>query len=198
MNEKLVTLARQMPPAYKSFTTARASRDKSFDPIRQYHKDMAVNFLNGVGVMMSGPNGVGKTGWLAVLFMYAVKLYPQWGVHQRLWLRARDVAQTYGYHLQEQEFDYPVDSLLQEAKILVIDELGRESDIKNFDRRMHNLIQRRVENRRVTLFTTNLSLDADPEKPGTVRTVYGEGFWSLLHQSCLAVTVSGPDRRMGE
>jgi DNA replication protein DnaC len=106
-----------------------------------------------------------------------------------MWCRARDIATTYGYWLQDETFDEPVDSLYNSAKFLVVDELGREQDVKNFAQRMHSLLSVRRDNLLVTCFTTNLSL----EKVGNV---YGAGFYSILHETCFACSAQGPDRRI--
>lgn len=198
MEDRSIRMTRLIPPKYRSYSADALPTDPSFNEVKRYHRELDEYFRHGVGLLLSGPNGVGKTGFLAVLFRYATRRYPQWGVADRVWTRARDVAQQYNYNYWEAEIGVPVDVVFQEAKLLVVDELGRESDIKNFDRRMHNLLQRRTESGLVTMYTTNLSLDAEPGKPGTVRTTYGEGFWSLIHQSCMVVTVGGPDRRKGE
>src|SRR6476646_8219009 len=96
-----------------------------------------------MGLLLMGPNGSGKSGALAALHNLA-KTIPQLSSSKyTMWCYARDVARTYEYGLIDQTFDDYVDDMYEEAKWLVIDELGRESDIKNHDRRMHALLRKR-------------------------------------------------------
>src|SRR6185369_6687723 len=82
-----------------------------------------------------------------------------YGSKTLMWCRADDIAQSYGYDKTDATFDDPVDKLYEGARVLFIDELGRETDVKNSDRRILRLFHRRYDNRRVTNFTTNLTFD---------------------------------------
>lgn len=183
-----IDMARRLPLRYQQFSFERVTQHESFDIVREYGNGLRSFCKQGVGLALLGPNGCGKTGALAMLHRRVEAEFPQWGAKDRMWCRARDIALTYGYFNTDQTFDEDVDSLYNTARWLVIDELGRETDIKNFDRRMHSLLSSRRDNLCITCFTSNMSLE-------NIQATYGEGFASLLHETCILASVEGPDRR---
>lgn len=185
----VIDMARRMPLRYQAFSPDRLTGEPSFNIVREYLANIRQNCRNAVGLALLGPNGCGKTGAMAILHKAVEKAVPHWGAKARMWCRARDIATSYGYFKSDSTFDEDVDTLYNEARWLVVDELGRETDIKNFDRRMHSLLSSRRDNLCTTCFTSNMTLDKICE-------VYGEGFYSLLHETCIVAVVSGPDRRM--
>jgi len=189
------SLTRKLPSKFEGYTFEGLSRHESFEPVRSYLETLRLNIRNKTGLLLSGPNGAGKTGFLVMAHKMAAQLFPQWGAAQMIWTRGTAIATEYQYGHYDEELGDSFDDILHRAPWMVIDELGREAHVKNAERRMHSLLQRRIELGRVTLFATNLSLNDRLNEPGTVRTVYGEGFWSLLHEACMAVTVANVDRR---
>lgn len=187
-----IDISRRLPDRLAKYTLEGITPDLSFDPVRAYHQKLHEYVKAGVGLCLSGPNGSGKSGAQAAIFSFLRLAKPNWGSREKMWCRARDVASTYGYFMNDQEFDQPIDDLYEKAKYLIIDELGRETDIKNFDSRMFSLLGVRRDNNLVTGFTTNLSLG---EGTGSIHDKYGVGFYSTLHETCVLVSVGGKDRR---
>ena len=183
-----IDMARKLPLRYQQFSFEQITESASFDIVREYLGDLRGFIKKGVGLALLGPNGCGKTGALAMVQQRLLAELPQWGAKDRMWCRARDIALTYGYFKVDITFDEDVDVLYNTARWLVVDELGRETDIKNFDRRMHSLLSSRRDNMCVTCFTSNMDMTK-------IRDTYGEGFASLLYETCIVATVDGPDRR---
>lgn len=196
MGDNEIIMKRRMPEKYKSCGLGGVPAGEAWDTIRRYEAQLSKQRPT-VGIVLAGPNGVGKSGAMAVLHKEANCKYPHWASRHLMWANARDIALSYGYYKTDIVFDEDVDSLYESAKWLVVDELGKESDIRNFDRRMQSLLRCRSENNVVTHFTTNLSLEENENDQGTVLGLYGKSFWSLLHETCILVSVDGEDRRRG-
>lgn len=188
MEDEYIDMARKLPARLQEATVEGITADPSFDPVREYLAHLEANIRKGMGLLLCGPNGAGKTGAMSAVFQEVKRRWPGMGAKNLMWCRARDIALSYGYFKTDSTFDEPVDRLYEGSRVLVIDELGRESDIKNYNMRMHNLFGIRRDNRRVTSFTSNLP-------PDQLAIKYGPGFMSLLAETCLVVQVGGDDRR---
>jgi DNA replication protein DnaC len=192
-----IDMTRRLPLRLEKVCTEQGlTRQSSFTPVLDYLNRVGFYLGRRVGLCLSGPNGIGKTGALMVAVKRIRQIREGWMSREIMWTTARDIAREYEYGNLDNTFDDSVDTLLETAELLVIDELGRECDIKNFERRMLALLRKRVDNRKTTLIATNLSLSVEPNLPN-IKNVYGEAYWSLLHEACLMVTVEGPDRRKG-
>ncbi len=189
---------RSLPKKYADCSIEQVSSGLEWNSVRDYYNSPGKYLHHGVGLVLSGPNGCGKTGAAAVLYKKVKESRPSWGSRNVVWASSRDIATYYGHYLTEGVFDIPVDEFYNTAKWLVIDELGRESNEKNFDRRLYSLLKARSDEKLTTLFTTNLSLRDNPEDRNTVVGLYGNSFYSLLHEACVLVSVIGDDRRRNE
>lgn len=142
----------------------------------------------GVGMLFTGPNGPGKTTIMMIIAKYLVRA--RWDVYctslgeivegiQKSWNASED-GDREGSFLQR----------CRGADFLFIDDVGKEHRGQSgfvqtvFD----NLIRFRVQHRKPTSLTTNLT---KTELEGT----YGESVMSLLEGKLLAVTVTGEDHR---
>jgi len=185
-----ISMARSIPSKYSAFSLSELTSTPTFDGVRSYADNIKSHLSKKRGLLLVGANGIGKTGALASIHNLLATVRPMWGVKERMWCRARDIAKTYEYGHFDETFDEPVDELYNSCAWLVIDELGREADVKNFEHRMHSLLSSRRDNMKITSFTSNLSLSQ-------IRNIYGEGFYSILHEtSAFIIECDGPDRRM--
>jgi DNA replication protein DnaC len=183
-----ILMERKLPAHYKDFSEASITKGHGFEAVLHYVVDIRTMLKKGIGLCLLGPNGAGKSGALAVAFKRAKAICPAWGAKDAMWCSANAIATSYGYNAMDQQFDEPVDALYNNARFLVVDELGREASIKNADHRQFNLLSQRRNNNTITCYTSNMNLDK-------ILSTYGEGFHSLLHERCMIVTVGGPDRR---
>ena len=189
MENRIIDMVRKLPKRFETYTIDKLTDNASFAYVRGYIDNLSNNLKTGKGLFLYGANGIGKTGALACVH-HAVKARRiEWGAKERMWCRARDIALSYGYFYTDETFDESVDHLYNTCAWLVVDELGRESDIKNYERRLHSLLSSRRDNMVVTSFTSNLSLMK-------IQEIYGNGFYSMLHETCYIVECDGPDRRI--
>lgn len=189
MDTLVQNIPRKLPQRMRKYRLDGVSADPSFGIVREYATSIKRQVRLGNGLFLYGANGCGKSGALAALWNEMRKACPQIGASERIWCRARNIARTYEFNYVDAEFDERFDDIFETAKWLVVDELGRESDVRNYERRMCNLLAVRVDNRLVTHFSSNFT-------PDQLKEMYGLGFVSLLHEATAIVPVSGPDRRL--
>lgn len=142
---------------------------------------------NGIGLLLAGPNGPGKTTLVLIVMKYLIRA--RWDVYcTSLGEIIEDIQRGFGQN------DTGDESLLKErarsADFLLIDDVGKEHRGQSgfvstvFD----NLIRYRAEHRVPTFITTNYTKS---ELHGT----YGEAAMSLLEGKLLTIEVSGRDYR---
>ena len=155
----------------------RGIADKYLKEIGQMHE-------RGVGLLLWGPNGVGKTSLAVVLG----KEYRRRG-HSLLFLES---AELKGAIIHNEAFDED-QTLWDRAKsvdVLLIDDLGKGvQDSTGFGARvLDELIRHRNSNKRVTFITTNMTLKVleDELKASTMHS---------LKECIYPVRVSGEDLR---
>lgn len=189
MDNRRIEMARKLPKRFETYSINKMTDTSSFAYVQAYVDDIDNNLKKGIGLLLIGSNGIGKTGALASVHQIVRERRVGWGAKERMWCRARDIALNYGYFYIDETFDETVDNLYNTCEWLVVDELGRESDIKNYERRLHSLLSSRRDNLAVTSFTSNLTLQK-------IEELYGRGFHSMLHETCWIVQCDGPDRRV--
>lgn len=153
----------------------------------RYFEDFEAYLDMGVGTLLWGDNGRGKTGMAAVIGKMARRmtrlvLFVECGELKRLaiervpfdedqtvWERARDV------------------------DVLILDDLGKGThDRTGYGARLiDDLIRLRSANRRTTIITTNLNMSA---LKGTLK----ESTMATLTDCVIPFHVEGPDRRQSE
>jgi DNA replication protein DnaC len=151
---------------------------------RRYIANFVVMRERGVGLLLWGPNGVGKTSIAVVLG----KEYRRRG-HSLLFLEAAEIK---GAVINSEMFDDD-QTLWERAKsvdVLMIDDLGKGvQDSTGFGARvLDELIRHRNANKRVTFISTNMTLKAieDELKASTMHS---------LKECIFPVRVVGDDLR---
>lgn len=141
------------------------------------------------GLLIMGPNGVGKTHLAAGVVLELVKR----GVGARFYT-APELLAAVRRGVAEDEAD-EVQRVLAEIPLLVIDDLGREYLRQSetgpgwAQEVIYTVLNRRYEEDRPVVITTNLTEDE-------IEARYGRAVLSRLGEMCRPVVLDGPDYRL--
>jgi DNA replication protein DnaC len=148
------------------------------------------------GLLFAGPVGVGKTH-LAVAILRGLT-----------WKGARSLFCEYGSLLKEMQESYnPVSRTsemsvlapIYEAEVLVLDELGASKPTEWVLDTMTQIIGRRYNDKRLTIFTTNYMDERQNPSGETLQDRIGARLRSRLYEMCRTILIEGEDyrRRLG-
>jgi hypothetical protein len=147
----------------------------------------------GVGLILAGPNGIGKTcavAWLAkefrryskrVLFMPA----------SLLWEYKMDRT------LFPHNLEYTYWQWAQRVSVLIIDDFGKGMEANGNTAIMWDeLLRIRLGRRLVTIITTNLDICKQDNKDGVgIDSVVKDSTWSVIKENMIPLSLTGGDRR---
>ena len=161
--------------------------------ILRYHDQIIENVWDGIGLLLFGPKGHGKTHAAIALLKKAL-------AHNArgLFLPVNRLQEVV-IERSRLEFDEDEDVTILErarlADLLILDDLGEEHT-KDFSARMlENLCRYRSNRHRATIFTTNLNPDP---KVGELVQHYGTWIESILKGMAAPIKVIGRDWREDE
>lgn len=159
--------------------------------VEDYRAHLEPFAARGLGLLLIGPKGVGKT-MLATLML---KEFIKRGMKgfSILFSEVTDqITAGWGSGDKARAAQESFDDRFTHTDVLLLDDLGKEWSSANTMAKVHfdNILRRRVQNNRVTLLTSNLGVD------GLVSN-YGEGVLSLLKEKSMAVPIVGQDFRDG-
>jgi len=165
-----------------------AGNDVKLSPkgfVRRYLDSFSDNIAGGVGLILWGNNGRGKTAIAAVIAKWARRFG-----HLVMFVEAAELKRC---TIEKVRFDE--ESTIWEralsVDVLILDDLGKGvQDRTGFGARlMDELIRHRSANRRVTIMTTNLN-------PQDLRAELKHSTAETLKECAIPFFVDGPDRRM--
>jgi DNA replication protein DnaC len=144
------------------------------------------------GLLFHGDNGVGKTHLAVALMKEAIRRKGA----RAVFFETRDllklVRDTYNNQVEATELE--VLKPVLEAELLVLDDIGAEKKSPWVEETLGLVVNTRYSERRVTVFTTNLT-DADNMEPNSVALQLGLRIRSRLKEMCDWVRIDGPDTR---
>jgi DNA replication protein DnaC len=157
----------------------------SVQPLERFLQGWGGVVKNGIGLLLMGAHGVGKT-WNAC----AVLRFALTHTSKVLFINAQDTVRC---AVEKTKFDddHTLEYALHDRDVLLIDDLGKEyrgSGTGYSEQYLDNLVRARSGQHRITMFTSNLDKDG-------LEGVYGPGFVSLLAECCVPLNISGKDRR---
>jgi DNA replication protein DnaC len=132
--------------------------------LEAYLKDLEKNLANGVGMILSGPYGCGKTSAAVIIGKEAAEKYRA----VRFYMEPRLVRAIFRRETEEHgEATHDVYDIVESVPLLIIDDWGlvkrsEESDV------VENLILERIQNKKASILTTNLSPDQMKSRYPTV------------------------------
>jgi DNA replication protein DnaC len=157
--------------------------------VQDYRDNLQAFVHYGMGLLLVGSRGLGKTMLLTLVLKDCVKL----GLHCYATTFNTTVDQLtagWGPGDEAQAAAARFRKRFQVSDVLLLDDLGKEFKAANkiaattFD----NVLRTRVQNNRPTLLSSNLSVDG-------ITTGYGESVLSLLLQKVMLVRMEGQDYR---
>jgi len=154
--------------------------------VHGYVRKISCNLQQGIGLILMGANGVGKTHTAVAIAKHVLLRTPR-----VLYLTGPDLIEAL-IHDQPYTEDMTIRVAVKTREFLVIDDLGSEyrgSGSGYSELNYLNLLRTRMQQLgKATLFTTNLDREG-------LEQAYGPGMISLLAECCLPLTLSGQDIR---
>jgi DNA replication protein DnaC len=161
--------------------------------ISWYTESILDHLMGGIGLLLHGPKGHGKTYAAAAILKVAI------GHHaSALFLEMDRIGETF-IERGRCEFEEEEKTLLERARtadLLALDDLGAEHISRSgFSiRALEALCRYRLHRRRSTILTTNLAL-TKPGSPDNLDRVYGDWVVSVLKGKVIPLHVHGIDWR---
>ncbi len=151
--------------------------------------------LDGRGLLLVGPVGVGKTHLAAAILRELIQRYQIAGLFYQFGALLRRIQDSYNPISQTSEL-----AVLQpvfDADVLVLDELGASKPTDWVRDTMMQIINARYNDKRLTIFTTNFSDKRRNEKDTTelLEDRIGVPLRSRLYEMCRTVEIEGEDYR---
>ncbi len=195
-------VALRVPERFQSADLEHVDR-KMFKPVFDYQESLNKKFLGGTGLLLSGPNGVGKTHALVALTRAALQWTQQYKkFFDYEFVTGPDFIERISMFEDRQPVDKRRNCTWFETYCrvpwLIIDDFGKEFREGGFHAQVVYKYGRvlRARNGRclITHATMNMGLKSSPNKE-SVQSVYGESITSLLAEMTQAYNIQGPDRR---
>lgn len=147
----------------------------------------------GEGLLLWGPNGVGKTSIATLIGFEVARRGGTTYFATAESLRLASIERTMF------DDETTVMERAQEVELLIIDDLGKEhrSESAYAERLIENLLRVRLAQKRATIITTNLPLVGDASKRiAGLNTVYSTSMLEVLRECVLPLDVEGVNQRI--
>ena len=160
----------------------------SFTFVKDYIDKATRYQRRGIGLFLQGNNGTGKSMLASLVFRHFLGLG-----HFGYWVTYHDMLTMYtATWNRRQDTQEWFDTAVRNADVLVVDDLGKESQNQTFQEisrsALDGVFRARWMARRPTIFTTNLD-------PAEIGRRYSGSMLSLMGEACLHRRLSGEDRR---
>jgi DNA replication protein DnaC len=194
--KKLLAAAR-IPPRYAkcSFNTFKSAPGTSQDNALLLAQNLVNDFPVDRGLLFMGPAGVGKTH-LAVAIIRGLIEKGFAGVFCEFGSLLKEIQDSYNPISKSSELK--VLAPIYQTDVLVLDELGATIPTDWVRDTMYQIINKRYNDQKLTIFTTNYSDARGSEKEQVLEDRIGTRLRSRLYEMCKKVVMDGGDyRRVG-
>ena len=194
--KKLLAAAR-IPPRYAkcSFNTFKSAPGTSQDNALLLAQKLVNDFPVDRGLLFMGPAGVGKTH-LAVAIIRGLIQKGFAGVFCEFGSLLKEIQDSYNPISKSSELK--VLAPIYQTDVLVLDELGATIPTDWVRDTMYQIINKRYNDEKLTIFTTNYSDARGSDKEQVLEDRIGTRLRSRLYEMCKKVVMDGGDyRRVG-
>ena len=171
---------------------SEAGDSEPFNAINHWCSKATDNLTEGMGMVLYGPTGVGKTHLAQGVLVNVVGSYTRSGIFVT---SDRYVDMVYDEMRNDGELPEPYSDpflmkyMRRTFDLVVLDGLGAERATTEFARNaLISLVDNRYEEKLTTVVTTSLS-------PNELSRTYGKRVLSIFQESCYFINVEGPDYR---
>lgn len=169
-----------------------AGDSEAFSAIKKWCSNADEHMSEGMGMVLYGPSGVGKTHLAQGTVLHIVSNQLRSGIFitaDRYMDMIYDEQHNDGELSEPYSDPYLLKYMRRVFDILVLDGLGAERAVSEFARNaLVALITNRYEEKLTTIVTTGLS-------PTDIGRTYGKRMLSLLQESCFFINVEGENYR---
>ena len=194
--KKLLAAAR-IPPRYAkcSFATFKSAPGTSQDNALLLAQNLVNDFPVDRGLLFMGPAGVGKTH-LAVAIIRGLIEKGFAGIFCEFGSLLKEIQDSYNPISKSSELK--VLAPVYQTDVLVLDELGATIPTDWVRDTMYQIINKRYNDQKLTIFTTNYSDARVSDKEQVLEDRIGTRLRSRLYEMCKKVVMDGGDyRRVG-
>lgn len=194
--KKLLAAAR-IPPRYTkcSFNTFKSAPGTSQDNALLLAQNLVNEFPVDRGLLFMGPAGVGKTH-LAVAIIRGLIEKGFAGIFCEFGSLLKEIQDSYNPISKSSELK--VLAPIYQTDVLVLDELGATIPTDWVRDTMYQIINKRYNDQKLTIFTTNYSDARGSDKEQVLEDRIGTRLRSRLYEMCKKVVMDGGDyRRVG-
>ena len=195
-SKKLLTAAR-IPRRYAecSFATFKCAPSTAQDNAKLAAQRLVDEFPTDRGLLFMGPAGVGKTH-LAVAIIRGLTERGFAGIFCEFGSLLKEIQDSYNPVSKSSELK--VLSPIYQTDVLVLDELGATIPTDWVRDTMYQIINKRYNDKKLTIFTTNYSDARRSDKEQVLEDRIGTRLRSRLYEMCSKVVMDGGDyRRFG-
>jgi len=194
---KKILVAARIPPRYSkcSFGTFKSAPGTSQDNALLLAQNLVNDFPVDRGLLFMGPAGVGKTH-LAVAIIRGLIEKGFAGVFCEFGSLLKEIQDSYNPISKSSELK--VLAPIYQTDVLVLDELGATIPTDWVRDTMYQIINKRYNDQKLTIFTTNYSDARGSDKEQVLEDRIGTRLRSRLYEMCKKVVMDGGDyRRVG-
>jgi DNA replication protein DnaC len=194
--KKLLAAAR-IPPRYTkcSFNSFKSAPGTSQDNALLLAQNLVNDFPVDRGLLFMGPAGVGKTH-LAVAIIRGLIEKGFAGIFCEFGSLLKEIQDSYNPISKSSELK--VLAPIYQTDVLVLDELGATIPTDWVRDTMYQIINKRYNDQKLTIFTTNYSDARGSDKEQVLEDRIGTRLRSRLYEMCKKVVMDGGDyRRVG-
>jgi len=194
---KKLLVAARIPPRYGkcSFDTFKSAPGTSQDNALLLAQRLVNDFPVDRGLLFMGPAGVGKTH-LAVAIIRGLIQKGFAGVFCEFGSLLKEIQDSYNPISKSSELK--VLAPIYQTDVLVLDELGATIPTDWVRDTMYQIINKRYNDEKLTIFTTNYSDARSSDKEQVLEDRIGTRLRSRLYEMCKKVVMDGGDyRRVG-